>query len=88
MSTGSVIDTDDYLQLTLEQRYALDEWLSSIGGKPTITRELRFFDGYIIAEEYCLDGKQLMYDTKAKDVITRQVKYKFSEPAPIWTSNY
>lgn len=81
MSTPYIINVDDYLELSIDQRYSLDEWLSSIGGKPSITRELRFYDGYVIAEEYCTEDNQLIYDNKLKDVVTREMKYKFNGSA-------
>lgn len=82
---STCFDADDYLKLTYDQRIQLDEWLSSLGGFPTITQKIFLENGYVIAFEYSLDGRgQHRYDRKKKEVMTRERRYIMKTPPPVW----
>lgn len=82
----NILDAYDYLDLTLQDRNLLDDWLKSIGGAPNRTKSLNIDreTKKIIATEYLLDktgGNNYSHHTILGEI---ENIYHFEKEPPVW----
>jgi len=89
MKRKKKFDIDDWLNLSLSQRAEMDNWLESIGGRPTKTKCLTFSstENKVTATEYIIDSNSKNYTVS---VITGEIyqTYTYEEDPPIWGSYF
>lgn len=79
------LNVDDYFSLTLRDRTRLDDWLTSLGGHPTKTKELILdtIAKTVTAIEYLFDSESKVYT--ARTIIGEvEISYAYEEGPPVW----
>jgi len=80
-----VFTTEDYLNLSSEDRNLIDAWLKKCGGIPERTKQIRIEGKYVIATEYyTTSDKRLVYDPKKKEVVTHDRELYLHGNPPVW----
>lgn len=84
------IDVDDYYDLTIQERQALDDWLILLGGHPTLTRLLMLDRKLqeLTVEEWSFDSDgKMVYDRHTHDVLVNTTTFPYSIDPPLWKTD-
>lgn len=82
----NVFDSEDYYEMSMDDRCKLDEWLKSLGGRPNITKTLILDPAAskVTCVEYVIEKNGTKDYTRGTIEGEIEVTFSYTEGPPVW----